>query len=450
MSLANLTDRENDLLLLLSYQDIPPDQFVPGRSMSDVLGSTNLSDGLKQEILRSDNLSSLKIIDYANFNQNSGKTSQGGSTYDSGFVGYCFGDSSGAHKFLFRGTEDMGKGLESVDLVDDIQSSVTSDSPQVRDAREFFDKNKVDGGNNYLSGHSKGVNLETEVYVDNPDDVADVYGLNGQPICLAGLTAAQIVALKDPKYRFIVLPLDPVHHIKFGNPPYDTQYAMVDLAYVYKHGPLSIHDVGAFAYDEYGNHLKLPLSGVPVVGDVVLDVYRLVVAGTITVATARIFVDMAWAFAVTEMQKGIVEAKKLAENFVNFLKSALVGATTFIATVEGFFSNLGDAIARGINSLFEGGGSGWGSGPLDVNTDRLRSAASRLQAAQNRMASLDHRLARLTLLIEPEKRWAVAAIDWSLCFDGRLGRCVSYLNWTAERLEGCERSIVNRAYEFRT
>ena len=135
----------------------------------------------------------------------------------SGFQALAFIDNAGNRGISYRGSDfDFNKGGVRDWLESDMLEYFTNDSTQRKEALEFFEKNKDLSGNNYIYGHSLGGNLTSHVYLENYEEIANAFTINGNPINQKLLdTPEKIAAFNDPdKYDCNVICGDIVGHFK--------------------------------------------------------------------------------------------------------------------------------------------------------------------------------------------------------------------------------------------
>ncbi|AGK55719.1 hypothetical protein [Bacillus sp. 1NLA3E] len=118
MPLNNLNDEEKNILLQLSYLDLPPDETINEKENLNIKNIIklikennievdktrleNIENFLKKN--KNSSLHDIKLIGYQNHNPNKNNNSDGES--ESGFVGYALKDQDGNRAILFRGSEN--------------------------------------------------------------------------------------------------------------------------------------------------------------------------------------------------------------------------------------------------------------------------------------------------------------------------------------------------------
>ncbi|WP_239617472.1 Mbeg1-like protein [Cohnella mopanensis] len=115
-----------------------------------------------------------------------------------------------------------------------------------------------------------------------------------------------------------------------------------------------------------------------------------------------------------------------------------------LAEVGNFFDGIGRAIA----GLFGGGKSKNYDQNINVNTAMLRNLAARLNMIQNKVQQADRRISTLRGLVDFDEMLPLLWLDMQFGFDYDLKACMDFLNKTADRLDQCEGSLVQKAHAF--
>jgi len=105
-------------------------------------------------------------------------------------------------------------------------------------------------------------------------------------------------------------------------------------------------------------------------------------------------------------------------------------------------------LIHGISNLWVGSNGAQAYGAIEASVAGLLSLAERLQQVQNRLSRIDNRLDVLCRLVDWEDKAPVVLLDWRIGYDSELKRCQDYVREAAERLEQCERTILQQAYAF--
>jgi hypothetical protein len=284
VSLSNLTPEEKNILLQLSYIDVPPnikitdkysftiDELIAkieqttGNKLEDNDRMKNIQAFIQSDAYQSSNLKDVKLVGYQNHNPNEGNNTNGGS--ESGFVGYAYRDDSGNATAVFRGSENPGD-LDNLktDWSENGQAFFGMETVQQREANDFYVNHvKIHDGEKNILGHSKGGNLASYVYVNNLDDNIKGYVINGAPLWWWGLNDTQKEGLKNSdSFSFIVYDGDIVSQL--GYAPYVTLRVPLDKQTGEYADPFYPHAETSVKFDEDGN-----LVGVKEGGSFVSDI----------------------------------------------------------------------------------------------------------------------------------------------------------------------------------
>lgn len=103
---------------------------------------------------------------------------------ETGFQAIALEDKEGNVYFSFRGSDlDLTKGgLQDWVQADGAEMFKGDKGDQVRQAVEFFDKNKSETGQNAVFGHSLGGNLTSHVFAQRHDEISQAFAYNPNPI----------------------------------------------------------------------------------------------------------------------------------------------------------------------------------------------------------------------------------------------------------------------------
>ncbi|MFC6551975.1 hypothetical protein [Cohnella cellulosilytica] len=474
----DLTDEEKYFLLELSYIDlnsstdyskkrsieqtllVARDARSQGPERDDIQQLINKFDELTR---KRDALKDIRIIGYENHNKHGDVTHH----TQSGFVGYALEDASGNRGFLFRGSETDSL----VDWTDNVDSGIKGTSTQIRQANDFFEKYAIDGSGHPLEnisyslyGHSKGNNLASDVFVNHLELDIDAYSVNGQPIYWFDLTEKQKSALRGDRYQFIVHEGDFVSGLGYV----DYIDTVVNLEERFD------ERIGSSRWNVFFDPHRLTKVGFNDSGDFVStqkpDILRrqFVNAGVTTLIMAirnvpKLFSGEADLSMWKELGKTgyylVIDSLKVlwkaiwnsepVEEIKAFLRNALSDMKTWFNDHWNRFSEWFDSFANSVKSFFSGifGGGSAPSLPtvMVVDTGVLRRIAGRLQTVQARIDSVDRRLDRLAALADLEDKLSYYWVGLKVGYDYELKRCVDYLNQSADRLDDCERVILQRA-----
>ena len=135
----------------------------------------------------------------------------------SGFQALAFEDEVGNTGISYRGSDfDLAKGGARDWIEADMYEYFSGDSQQIKEAQEFFEKNKNKDGKNYVYGHSLGGNLTSHVYLEHYDEISEAFTINGNPINEKLLdTDEKVAAFNDSeKFHCYIVCGDMVGHLK--------------------------------------------------------------------------------------------------------------------------------------------------------------------------------------------------------------------------------------------
>ena len=486
ININELSDKEKYFLLQISYIDLRPESL----ERMDRSIETMLRDALRIDRITIENknkikdllvefgelseknpsLKNLQIIDYENHNV------QGNVTHSTktGFVAYALEDENGNVGFLYRGSETESgvhwtKSLN--DWTDNVKSGATGSSAQVKQANEFFERNARNDDVTYsIYGHSKGNNLASEVFVNNLDKDIYSYSVNGQPIYWYDLTNEQKEALRGDRYTFIVHQGDIVSGIGYVDyvdkvidleDPFQMNDGGVSLFYPHGFEGAEFDENGNFiawrkpdiigrqmvntvavagnilkrvTYDYWSNRFQDPL-GIAVMTGIGKDLYHY------TIDT----INVLWKYTSEKFHEGVQYVKEQFHLAITKLKD---WGKEKIDQLKHWF----DSFAEGVSDFFKGIGDWFRSckpamvlTAIDVNLVELRQFASRLQVVMNKISRVDQNLSSLVQMVDIEQKLSVIWVDMKVGYDYDLKRCIDYLNQTAQRLEDCERTLVQKA-----
>jgi len=414
------TDYVNNLINRLAYVDMG-ENFEPGDNLIDAVrnsGDNDLADALEEA-----GYGDYIIKDYANQNDSNGFAAIAIEDPNTGDVGMSF-----------RGTENMGDMGDAVldiifgnaqqrqdainnqiDMIDNIQSAVTGDSEQVRQAQEFFQKNQSRTGNNYLYGHSKGGNLALEVYVENYDKVAGVHVINPQPVNWADLNGRQLAALRNGKVDAVVIDGDLVWML--GGVPYPVRIIQNNGTLdEEKFGP---HDLASGAYDDKTGAAKMannPYSnymGYGLAGTAFMCIITQVQAGYELFETGMEWIGHAHRYFAEEIPE---HARRFWESVQNLWGETKQKGIEVLDNVQDFFSDLEKTVEDWWSKHFGGGQTGDSGGPCQFRADppHLRQIASQLSSVSRNLDTLEGSLGRYATSVRTLSFVGTVALSSSL------------------------------------
>ncbi len=467
MSLDQLTDKEKNVLLMLSYYDLPNNQPLNGKSIERIWDYAKMSadkneDSYKQleaffssDSFKSSNLHSVKLSGYQNYNPNDGNNSKGAS--DSGFVGYAFEDKSGNATAVFRGSEPMGDmGHLRTDWTSNFDASMGVEIKQQKEADEFYQKYLGDAsGERLLLGHSKGGNLADYVFINNLDDNTKAYVINAAPLYWWSLSKKEQEALMGDRNEFIVYAYDPVSQL--GKVPYVDKTIGIKEDYDIKK-PFYPHSLTSSAgFDENGNFKVYENGqsfGRSVLNNMIFeDIFRELSNSTpiraykaaYVVANAAVVVMHYTARAMT------AAAHLIREQTVKLVVGLAKAKKEFEEKVNSFFAELISKAAVKIGNFIDGlNGNNFPIEPyIKVDIPRLFYYANRLRSVQRRIAQLNDMIDDLYWEAGLAGLDNVLAADISTSFDFRIPESINYLNRTAELLQRNESYLAGKAGSIR-
>lgn len=471
MSLDNLTDEENHVLLTLSYVDLPNNQPLEGKNLEQIwqFAKYNLDEEdesyqtlntfITSPDFKNSNLHNVTLTGYENFNPNEGNNSKGKS--DTGFVGYAFKDSEENGVALFRGSESLGNlGHLKTDWTSNVDAGFGIPIKQQQEANAFYHSKLGDlDGERLVLGHSKGGNLASYVFVHNLDDNLKSYVINAAPLYWWDLSNDQKEALKGDRNTFIVFQLDPVSQLGYvpyvdktvHTKPRDSILQVFNP--VYPHGLAS---VGGFDLD--GNYERWE-EGSTWARDgmnyfTAALMFDISMSAPVLKKKAEIFIQSVTPFVLVAAAKGLTKA-------ANAIKEETIKIITRIQTVtqelksrmhsffDGMIRKVTSIVAGGI-AIFAGGSAAAAEPVIKVEIGRLRYYAERLQNLKRRTAHLNDMIDGLyweagLLGLDNVLR---ADLNTSF-FDNRITQSIAYLNRTAELMHRDEAYLNNRAGSVR-
>lgn len=176
----------------------------------------------------------------------------------SGFQALAFEDEVGNTGISYRGSDfDLAKGGARDWIEADMYEYFSGDSQQIKEAQEFFEKNKNKDGKNYVYGHSLGGNLTSHVYLEHYDEISEAFTINGNPINEKLLdTDEKVAAFNDSeKFHCYIVCGDMVGHLKSFDKYKD------NVKYIKNNGEyntdfVSAHLVQSSTYDENGKFVE--------------------------------------------------------------------------------------------------------------------------------------------------------------------------------------------------
>ncbi|GAM12643.1 hypothetical protein SAMD00020551_0778 [Mesobacillus selenatarsenatis SF-1] len=467
MSLDQLTDEEKNVLLMLSYYDLPNNQPLNGKSIERVWDYAKMSADKNEEnykqleaffssdSFKGSNLHSVKLSGYQNHNPNEGNNTKGAS--DSGFVGYAFEDKSGNATAVFRGSEAMGDmGHLRTDWVSNFEASMGVEIKQQKEADAFYQKYLADtSGERLLLGHSKGGNLADYVFINNLDDNTRAYVINAAPLYWWSLSKKEQEALMGDRHDFIVYAYDPVSQL--GKVPYVDKTIGINDDYDIKK-PFYPHSLTSSAgFDENGNY-KVYENGQSfgryVLNNMIFEdiFHELSTSSPMRAYKAAYVVANAAINVMHYTAKAMaVAAHLIQEQTVKLVVGLAKAKKEFEAKVNSFFAELISRAAVKIGGFIDGlNGNNFPIEPyIKVDIPRLFYYANRLRSVQRRVAQLNDMIDDLYWEAGVMGLDNVLAADIASSYDIRIPESINYLNRTAELLQKSERYLAGKAGSIR-
>ena len=175
---------------------------------------------------------------------------------DSGLQVIAFRDDYGNVGISYRGSDaDIAHGMKQDWIEANMLEFFKNDSRQIQEAKEFFEQNKIDNGQNFLYGHSLGGNLVQHIYCDQHHQIAEAFTINGNPINEKLInTQEKIDAFNDPnKFNCYIINGDVIGHLKTH------QLYKNNVRFVENGGELTglkAHFAQSGKYDKEGNFVR--------------------------------------------------------------------------------------------------------------------------------------------------------------------------------------------------
>jgi hypothetical protein len=454
MSLSNLNDEEKNVLLQLSYFDLPGD--LTGLTVKEIWEEAmrtpnnggearriKLEEYFTSDTYKNSSLAEVRLQGYQNNNPTMGGESE------SGFVGYAWGDQTGSAAAVYRGSEDPTNWDHfKTDWVSNGSAGIGNEIQQQKEANHFYDEFvKGARGEKLIVGHSKGGNLASYVFVNNLADNPSGYVVNGAPLFWPSLTEEQQEALVSNKFDFIAYEGDFVHDLGFA-PYVDKTVAINKDDYddpFYPHYETSVDFFnGSFEKSQKGsihspNDINPEVIKYAIVYAVngVREAYKVALAIT---NAALMVIHTTW--------KGMEAAAKLViDGCVAFISGLKNVTTKVINDLKSFFSSVKKSAKRHLNrkvSAFLG--TSFAVEPyLKVDLHRLSYYADRLESIKRKTSALNNRIDDLYLEAGLFGLDNVLKADILTTFNTGLNKNITYLNTVRNLLERTESILVNKA-----
>ncbi|WP_223592682.1 Mbeg1-like protein [Neobacillus bataviensis] len=460
MSLNTLNDEEKNILLQLSYFDLPEGRtkgltveqiWEKVKRLPDNGGDVRrekLEEYFHSDRFKHSNLANVTLKGYQNNNPNMGGKSE------SGFVGYAWEDQDGNATAVFRGSEDMKNPDHlKTDWGSNALAFLGIEIQQQKEAGKFYEQFiKNSPGEKFVFGHSKGGNLAAYVLVHYYDINKDLkaYIINGAPLYWDTLSSSQREVLSGDRNNFIVYEGDIVSQL--GTAPYvDRTVKINDPDY---DDPFYPHYETSVDFDKNGN-FKDSYAGQKWYSDIVdFAVITSMYADKLVdwvgnkIREQFIVIRETTLMVIQATWKGLKAAANFAINAcVKFIAGLKVVANNVIDGVKNFF----EKVKNKVRLLGERIGQAFGSHSfpvepyMKVNTQRLAYYVQKLQSIKRRTADLNDRIDSLYLEAGLSGLDNVIKADIMTTFNGRINQNISYLNTAADLLERAESKLVAKA-----
>jgi hypothetical protein len=179
------------------------------------------------------------------------------SDQSTGFQALSFKDAAGNVGISFRGSDlDGSRGAIHDWVKADALEYITGNSEQKQQALDMFNQHKSQDGNNYLYGHSLGGNLTSHVFVENYNEIAEAFTINGNPINQKALdTLEKIEAFNGPKYNCNIICGDAVGNLK-SCAMYQDNVNYIKNNDNFTPSIISAHLVQSAGFDKDGNFVR--------------------------------------------------------------------------------------------------------------------------------------------------------------------------------------------------
>lgn len=403
MNINSLSDKEKNILLQLSYIDLPKDLPVNttikelATIIKEEYGESNLRvnnfyDFVEQNT--DNNINNLVLTGYKNCNYGEGNNVNDESK--SGFVGYAFVDKETNEGItLFRGSEFNGLGNFYADWGVDgnLGATLGIEITQQKQALEFFKAYMSDVEYKLILGHSKGGNLTTHVITEMIDDkniIVEV--LNAQPIYWLGLTEEQKELLKSDRYNYVVTVGDVVSYLGLPKGIVD-KFVKMDGFSLNPFAPHFEHKVSITnnSYDEVNPLLASWFQDTSFSG--VCNFVVNITNGRIKIT--EMIIKSAYKI-VTNVLNGTI---KIAEYIKNTCSEAInkisQGAKDLVDSVKNYFNNLMDNILTKVKSKNIASIKGEISTIIVADTNRVANYESQLRQIRIRISDINNRIDKL-------------------------------------------------------
>ncbi|MCD1257394.1 DUF2974 domain-containing protein [Paenibacillus athensensis] len=428
-----------------------------------------------------------------------------------GFVAYTFEPEPGEAVVAFRGSEDMAKLEYRNDWQNNASSVYARQTVQQKDAEAYMaDPAMKEYGSITITGHSLGGNLALYATLTaDPhirDAIASTQTFNAPGFNKEFIQAHQAVteAMRgriqefQNKYDLVSsIMYNPTIPIIIDTTAKDKKAQNIkdnhalDFLQIengrFKRSDHQEKDIGCQVVSDFTQRLQtLPAPMLEGMVDAIFAIWNgridhvdiaaagLTLAGFVFFGPEMIALVadvLVWAI-VPELVKFVVvpalqnayqfaqqSAIELYEHAKVFVEGAIAAASRSVVvlrhTLQQFKEKALQQVEHTVKGLINGIKSLWGSSKavyaeeaLDASISDLRTIGERLSRLQQRLGWIDDRMNTLRKLVDWEDKGSVILLDLRIGYDSDLRRCQDYVNDAADRLEQCERSIVQQAYAF--
>jgi hypothetical protein len=466
MSISKLTEYEKNLLLRLSYLDLPKDFKIDPKNppeLKRIISQIEMTAGNdKNETVEeiksylgnpNNNLSSLKLTGYEN--NNPSLSNLFGLKSNSGFVGYAFEDNQGNGTAVFRGSEPIYRPDHFLsDWISNIEAAMGITINQHKEANAFYENYLADvQGERLLMGHSKGGNITQTVFVNHLDDNTKAYVVNGAPIYWWDLTDEQKKELMSNRHDFIVYENDVVSQLGFA--PYVKKTVETIEPFSIKN-PIYPHELTSAGFNEFGEFANWHGGGAYAryyankeVSDLIYGTSQ---SGPALAYKTQYVVSNAIMSILVENVKGRIEDAKYIANQTGKLIGKIQQLSKDIESkVKSFLVGVAVKTAINVTKFIDSmNGNNFPIEPyIKVDIPRLFYYANRLRSVQRRIAQLNDMIDDLYWEAGVMGLDNVLAADIASSFDIRVPESINYLNRTAELLQQNERYLAGKAGSIR-
>jgi hypothetical protein len=276
---------------------------------------------------------------------------------DTGFCAMTFKDENGNTGISFRGSDfDWSNGAASDWFISDIGEHFIGSSPQADNANDYFKSNCDPNGSNYIYGYSLGGNLVSHTYLENHENIAGAFSINGNPISPSLLdTQSKIDAFNSQKYEQCMIEGDIVSIMK-PTDLYQDNIRVIKNVDGVSMNFMNSHGLQSAMIGEDGNFIEIPYAEMERNLNNVLG------------KKGMALLDVIQSFENSEEIKIMMKALENSEKIITSIGGAFFGSSTLThhdsilishhdqlvsKTFQEFGQSLGDNVARPIKLLQE-------------------------------------------------------------------------------------------------